>query len=40
MSEQFSATVKDKSIIQSLVKLVLTYDAGKLITLETKIAKS
>jgi len=31
--------VKDKSIIQSLVKLVLTYGIDKLITLETKVAK-
>ncbi|VVA44163.1 hypothetical protein CANDROIZ_460011 [Candidatus Roizmanbacteria bacterium] len=39
MSEQFRAIVKDKSIIQSLVKLVLTYGTDKLIPLETKVTK-
>lgn len=39
MAEQFRATVKDKSTIKFLVKLVLTYGMGKLITLETKVAK-
>ena len=40
MSEQFKATVKDKSIIGFVVRLVLTHGIDKLITLETKIAKS
>lgn len=37
--EQFRATVKDKSTIKFFVRLVLTYGMGKLITLETKVAK-
>lgn len=39
MGEQFRATVKDKSTIKFFVRLVLTYGMGKLITLETKVAK-
>lgn len=39
MEERFRATVEDKSTIKFLVRLVLTYGMGKLITLETKVAK-